>query len=550
MKSTMRAYPLLLVTTAAAVLVACGSSDSGTSGANSGTSGTASGSSGGTGGTGTSSGGTGSGATGGGTGGTGSSGATGGTGSGASGGGTGATGNAGTTGSSGATTGGTGTSGGTGTTGTTGTSGTTGTTGTTGTSGTTGTTGTTGTSGTTSGTSGTASGTSGTSVVDAGPEQWLGTWFASPYVTPSTNNPPSPLSNSVLRQVVHISIGGSTFRFQFSNLVGTSSVTINAAHVAICGATGASVDSTIDTSTDKALAFSGMPNVTIAAGQEVWSDPIAFTVPAMGNVSITTAFGTVPTTNLTGHAGSRTTSYQQTNSTTVNAASMTSAQTVVSWYIISGAEVMAPATDKAVVAIGDSLTDGRGTNNDQNDRWTDDLEVLLQANAPTANVAMLNAGIGGSDVIGTTGIAAEARYTHDVLNQAGVRYVIVFDGVNDIGGGASASSLESAYTSLITQAHAKHLLIYGATITPFGAYTQYYSTATEAVREAVNTWIKGSSSGYDGYFDFDAAVTDNGSPPSLQTKYDTWAQTDGLHLNVLGYQQLANAVTPLTDFTK
>ncbi|HSY20833.1 MAG TPA: GDSL-type esterase/lipase family protein, partial [Polyangiaceae bacterium] len=455
-------------------------------------------------------------------------------------GGTGATGNAGTTGSSGATTGGTGTSGGTGTTGSTGTSGTT---------GTTGTSGATGTSGTTSGTSGTTSGTSGTPAVDAGPEQWLGTWFASPYVTPSGNNPPAPLSGSVLRQVVHISIGGSTFRFQFSNLVGTSPVTINAAHVAICTATPA-VDSTIDTSTDKALAFSGMASVTIPAGMEVWSDPVAFTVPAMGNVSITTAFGTVPTSNLTGHAGSRTTSYQQTSSTNVTAASMTSAQTVVSWYIISGAEVMAPPTDDAIVVIGDSLTDGRGTDNDKNNRWTDDLEVRLQANAPTANVAMLNAGIGGSDVIGTTGIAAEARYTHDVLDQAGVRYVIVFDGVNDIGGGASASSLESAYTSLITQAHAKHLLIYGATITPFGGYAMYYSTATEAVREAVNTWIKGSSSGYDGYFDFDAAVTNNGNPPSLQAQYDTWAQTDGLHLNPVGYQQLANAVTPLTDFTK
>jgi lysophospholipase L1-like esterase len=356
--------------------------------------------------------------------------------------------------------------------------------------------------------------------------------------------PPAALSNSVLRQVVHVSLGGSQIRLQFSNLVGNGPVTINSAHVALCKATPA-VDSTIDTTTDKALAFSGNASVTIPAGMEIWSDPLNFTVGALGNVSITVALGSVPSA-LTGHAGSRTTSYQQTNSTNVSAANMTGAQTVVSWYYISGMEVMASPSAKAIVAIGDSLTDGRGTDNDKNNRWTDDLEVRLQGNAATTNVAMMNQGIGGTALVGTTGTAAQARFARDVLGQAGVRYVIVFDGVNDIGGGTAATSITQVYASLISQAHNKGLLIYGATITPFGT-NSYYTAAHEMVRQQVNTYIK--SGVFDGYLDFDAAVTDNGNPPALQTQYDTWAQTDGLHLNPAGYQKLADSVD-LTLFTK
>ena len=365
---------------------------------------------------------------------------------------------------------------------------------------------------------------------------WVGTWTASPYPVPSGNLPPASLSNSVLRQVVHVSLGGSQIRVQFSNLSGSDAVTINSAHVALCKATPA-VDSTIDTTTDTALAFSGKAAVTIAKGQEIWSDPVAFTVGALGNVSITTAFGTVPSA-LTGHAGSRTTSYQQTGSTNVSAPSMASAPTVDSWYYIAGMEVMADASAKAIVAIGDSLTDGRGTDTNMNNRWTDDLAVRMQANAATSNVAMMNQGIGGTNLVGT-GTAAQARFARDVLGQSGVRYVIVFDGVNDIGGGASFASMMPVYASLISQAHGKGLLIYGATITPFGA-NSYYTAAHEAVRQQVNAYIK--SGAFDGVLDFDAAVTDGGNPPKLQTMYDTWAQTDGLHLNPAGYQKLASVI--------
>lgn len=261
-------------------------------------------------------------------------------------------------------------------------------------------------------------------------------------------------------------------------------------------------------------------------------------------MSITIAFGSVPSA-LTGHAGSRTTSYQQTNSTIVSAVNMASAQTVDSWYCISGMDVMADASAKAIVAIGDSITDGRGTDTNKNNRWTDDLSVRLEAHAGTSDLAIMNQGIGATTLVGT-GTAAQARFARDVLGQSGVRYAIVFDGVNDIGGGASFASMKPVYDSMISQAHAKGLLMYGATITPFGG-NSYYTAAHESVRRQVNTYIK--SGVFDGFLDFDAAVTDGGNPPKLEAAYDTWAQTDGLHLSPAGYQKLADSVD-LTLFTK
>ncbi len=367
-------------------------------------------------------------------------------------------------------------------------------------------------------------------------QHWVGTWSASPYYD-SGNQPPSSLSNSVLRQVVHVSLGGSQIRVQFSNLSGNGPVTINAAHVALCKSTSAA-DSTIDTGSDKALAFSGNASVTVAQGKEVWSDSVDFQVPALSNVTITTAFGSVPS-NVVGHSGSRTTSYLQTGSSNVNAASMTSAQTTEHWYYIAGIDVMADASSKAAAAIGDSITDGRGTDTNKNNRRTDVLAARLQASPSTSNVAILNQGIGATNLVGSSGTAAQARFNRDVLGQSGVRYAIVYDGVNDIGGGASFSSMKAAYDDLISRAHAKGLLIYGGTILPFGG-NSYYSAAHESVRQQVNTYIK--SGAFDGYIDFDAALTDNGNPPKLQTTYAQWAQADGLHPGPAGYQKMGSSV--------
>ncbi len=394
------------------------------------------------------------------------------------------------------------------------------------------------------GTGGKAAGTGGSPSTDggaSGTQHWVGTWAASPYYD-SANQPVASLANSVLRQVVHVSIGGSQLRVQFSNLSGNGPVTISSAHVALCKASPA-VDSTIDTTTDKALAFSGKADVTIAQGKEIWSDPIDFALPALGNVTITTAFGSVPS-NVVGHSGSRTTSYLQ-SGVEPNVASMASAKTMEHWYYIAGIDVMADASAKAVVAIGDSITDGRGTDTNKNNRWTDLLAARLHANAATAKIAVLNQGIGATNLVGS-GTAAEARFARDVLGQSGVHYAIVYDGVNDIGNGSSFESMKPVYEKMISQAHAKGLVIYGATILPFGGHS-YYTAAHEDVRKKVNDYIK--SGAFDGYIDFDTALTDPREALSLQATYAQWASSDGLHPGPAGYQKMADSVD-LTLFAK
>ncbi|HYP76995.1 MAG TPA: hypothetical protein VER12_13600, partial [Polyangiaceae bacterium] len=209
------------------------------------------------------------------------------------------------------------------------------------------------------GSSGSGSGMAGSGAGGGGAMHWVGTWTASPYATAENGNPPAALANGVARQITHASLGGEQIRVQFSNKLGKGALIIKSAHVALCKAAPL-VDGSIDTATDKALAFSGMPGVTIAGGMEVWSDPVNFSLPALGNVSITTAFGSVPAgTELTSHNGARTDSYVVANSSEVSTANMSSAPHNQHWWVISGMDVMAPANAKGIVAIGDSITDGR-----------------------------------------------------------------------------------------------------------------------------------------------------------------------------------------------
>src|SRR5262249_50025429 len=222
---------------------------------------------------------------------------------------------------------------------------------------------------------------------------------------------------------------------KLSNEFGNGPVTINAAHVAVC--TANPVNSTIDTTTDRALTFSGGASVTIAQGQAVWSDALNFTLAPLSNLSVTVAFGSTPS-NVTGHPGSRTTSYLQSASSNVSAASMTSALTADHWYILSGVDTM--ATAKSIGILGDSITDGRGSTTNGNDRWPDDLARRLRSSGAT-KVAVVNAGIGGNAInSGSVGPTGVSRYSRDILGQSGVRWAIIFEGVNDIGANSVAAS--------------------------------------------------------------------------------------------------------------
>jgi lysophospholipase L1-like esterase len=305
----------------------------------------------------------------------------------------------------------------------------------------------------------------------------------------------------------------------------------------------------INTATDTALTFRGAPSVTIPPGEVVLSDPFDFNLPPLTNLAISIYYGYVSPNIvnagfITGHPGSRTTSYII-GSNVVSAASMTGASATKHWYTITGAEVLADSSSKAIMVLGDSITDGRGSTDDGNDRWPDILAQRLVANASTAGVAVGNMGIGGNAIFGGLGPAAVNRFDRDVINQNGVRYLIVFEGVNDIGSGASsmttATNLVNAYIQFANKAHARNIRAYGATITPFGG-NGYYTTLHEQERQFVNAWFR-TNTVFDGVIDFDAAVRDPVTLTNFQAAFFPGVNAnDWLHMNPAGYKAMGDAI--------
>lgn len=364
---------------------------------------------------------------------------------------------------------------------------------------------------------------------------WVGTWGTSPQLTETRNLPPAPgLTSNTLRQIVQVSIGGNKLRAKFSNAFGTNPVTMSSIHLAL--STGGS---TIKTGSDRALTFQGKPSVTIPAGEIVVSDPLDFDLAPLSDVAVTIDFGDTSAA-VTGHPGSRSTSYLQPGDSVSEVELPTAAQTQ-HWYILTGMDVEANHPSAAIVTLGDSITDGRGSGTDKNDRWPDDLARRLQSDKNTADIAVLNEGIGGNCVLrGGLGPTVVSRFDRDVLSPSGVRWLIVLEGVNDIGGSHDASvatNLIVAYGQIIDQAHARRLRVYGATILPFGR-SFYDSPAHEAARETVNQWIR-TSDKFDAVIDFDAVMRDPQNPSHLLPAADSG---DHLHPNEAGYEIMADAI--------
>jgi len=364
---------------------------------------------------------------------------------------------------------------------------------------------------------------------------WVGTWGASPQLTEPGNLPPPPgLSSNTLRQVVQVSIGGKKLRVRFSNAFGTSPVTMSAAHIAMSAGGGA-----IKMESDQALTFDGKPSVIIPPGESVRSDAFDFDLAPLSDVAVTIHFDGA-SGDVTGHPGSRTTSYLQAGDS-ISTADLTAAARTQHWYILSDIEVEAENSSAAIVTLGDSITDGRGSGTDKNDRWPDDLARRLQSEKSTANIAVLNEGIGGNCVLrGGLGPTALSRFDRDGLSRSGARWLIVLEGVNDIGGSWNdtvATNLISAFEKIIDQAHAKNIRVYGATILPF-AGSQYSSPAHEAARQSVNDWIRHSGK-FDAVIDFDAATRDPQNPTHLLPAADS---SDHLHPNEAGYKMMADAI--------
>jgi len=387
----------------------------------------------------------------------------------------------------------------------------------------------------------------------AEPQTWVTTWGASQQI-PEPNNalPVDDLRDSTVRQLFHLSVGGPTIRVHVSNAFGTEALHFTSVHIARPLSPSSSA---IDPISDKALRFAGSADVSVPPGAEFISDPIDYQVAPLLNLAVTFHLD-APPSGQTGHPGSRATSWYV-HGDAVSAASLVDPRHVDHWYQVSAIDVLAPAAAASVVALGDSITNGHGATTNGNDRWTDVLAARLQSAAETRNVGVSNQGIGGNHLL-TDGLGPNAlsRFDRDVLAPAGVRWLIVFEGVNDLGGlarngevtpaehNALVARVLAAYQQIISRAHAHGIRVMGATITPYVGSEYYHpGPLSEADRQAVNTWIRAAGN-FDAVVDFDAVVRDSQSPDHLLPAYDCG---DHLHPSPAGYRAMGEAV-PLSWF--
>ena len=367
---------------------------------------------------------------------------------------------------------------------------------------------------------------------------WVGTWGTAPQLVERHNNPPAPgLANNSLREIVQVSIGGKKVRLKLTNEFSTEPTEIKAIELAIAKTAGSSCE--IDEKTTVSLTFDGKTSVTIPAGGSVVSDAVKFKMGNRENVAITIHYGQASSTSVSGHPGSRTTSYLKEG----NTSDFTDAVKTDHWYNIQTLEVEAPKKAGAVAILGNSITDGRGSTTNQQNRWADVLSRRLLANKATSNIGVLNMGIGGNCVLrGGLGPTGVNRYQRDLFGQEGVKWIILFEAVNDLGsarnGVETAERIIDVYKQIIEQAHQKDIRVFGATITPFKG-NNYYSEDHEKGRSTINEWIR-TTDLLDGVIDFDKAVRNPDDPEAMQKQF--LFENDYLHFNYQGYETMGGCI--------
>src|ERR1700730_374898 len=373
-------------------------------------------------------------------------------------------------------------------------------------------------------------------------DHWVGTWAASPM---ATKNPDGKFGapgtdGTTLREIVHISIGGPSVRVILTNEFGLDPLTIGAAQIALSSGTSAI---TPDTAT--ALTFSGKPSIVIPPGALAISDPAPLKVAPASNLAVSLYLPDQPVNQLTFHPLADQTHYLVPGNA-VTAASLDTPQTFFTWDFLKGVDVTADNKAASIVAFGDSITDGAHSTRDANARWPDVLARRLQADKRTANLGVLNQGIGGNRILhDTTGPSALARFDRDVIAQTGVKYLVIMESINDIGHATdpakpydvvTADDLIAGLTQLATRGHTHGIKVYGATLTPFvGA--KYQSPAGEEMRQAINKWIR-TTNQFDGVIDFDKVTTDSTHPGMFLVLDDSG---DHLHPGDAGYKAMGES---------
>lgn len=370
-------------------------------------------------------------------------------------------------------------------------------------------------------------------------ENWVGTWACAQMLVEPNNMPPAPgLSENTLRQIIRVSIGGKRMRLRFSNIFSDQPTVLKSVSVAnVVNAPG------IDSKTQKELLFNGKSDITINSEQEVFSDAFDFELQPGQFLAITIHYGNT-SQKTSGHPGSRTTSYILEGNQIQNAA-FDGAIKTDHWYSIMGLDVTADQSAANIVCLGNSITDGRGSGTNKQNRWTDILSARLSANKKTEKIGVLNLGIGGNCVVkGGLGPTALNRFDRDVLSQKGTKWLVILEGINDIGGiknpedaPIKAQELIEAYKVMIQKAHSKGIKVYGCTILPF-AKSFYDAPHKQEARDIVNAWIRNSKA-FDAVIDFDKAmVAEEGSKTILSNLHDG----DFLHPNEAGYLKMGETV--------
>ncbi|SPF04167.1 SGNH/GDSL hydrolase family protein [Streptomyces sp. MA5143a] len=398
-------------------------------------------------------------------------------------------------------------------------------------------------------------GTAGAGDTATSARHWVNTWSAMPQLTEAHNMPPAPftgeravLVDTTLRQTVRVTTGGDRVRLRFSNAFGGTALPLTAVTVALPKGGQAGVGA-VEPGTTRAVTFGGRDATTVPVGAQVVSDPLDFTVRPGSNLTVTTYLAEGQASlALTSHPGSRTTSYLQHGDGTRDE-DLPGATPTNHWYLLSDIEVLSRPATTAVAVLGDSLTDGRGSTTNGNNRWPDQLFDRLQQKPATRNIAVVNQAAGGNRILNDgLGPNALARLDRDILAHSAVEQLIVFEGINDIGTAEATpaaqrrvtADLIAAYDQIIVRAHAQGIRVYGATLLPFDGNTLYDDADghREDARQAVNTWIR-TSGRFDAVLDFDRVVRDPQNPSRLRP---TLHDGDWLHLNPEGYRALAEAV--------
>jgi lysophospholipase L1-like esterase len=370
--------------------------------------------------------------------------------------------------------------------------------------------------------------------------QWVGTWVTSPYLADG-GFAARPLTGTTLREIAHISIGGPQVRVRFTNEYGTDPLTISDAHVAISAGGGA-----IQPGSDHVLTFGGVASFTIPPGAAIYSDPAPLTVAALSDVAVSFYLPPQFMRSETFHNFADQDNFLATGDV-AGSETLPQSTTTVSWYFFDGIDVPAAPGSRAIVTLGDSITDGAHSTKNANLRWPDVLAARLNQDPNLKGVSVLNEGIGGNRVLNEmTGPSALSRLDRDVLSQNGVRYVIVLESINDIGHMAhptapndliTAAQLEFGLKQIADAAHQHGIKAIGATLTPYvGA--NYASDAGEQIREAVNDWIR-SSGTFDGVVDFDKITQDPQNPTHFNPAFDSG---DHLHPGDAGYKAMGGGI--------